>query len=47
MSHVHQEGVAKFIIHIMRLSGKSRAGIQAHPFGLNEEGVSGSGFNGE
>lgn len=40
MSHI-----VKPIIHIMRLSGESKADIQAHPFSLNEEGVTGSGFN--
>ena len=38
MSHMHQEGVKRFIIHITRLSGESRAGIQAHPLGLSEGG---------
>lgn len=36
MSHMRQEGVKRFIIHITRLSGESRAGIQAHPLGLSE-----------
>ena len=45
MPHMHQEDVKKFIIHITRLSGKSRAGIQARPLALHKGCVvSGSGF---
>ena len=45
MPHMHQEDVKRFIIHITRLSGESRAGIQAHPLALRKGCVvRGSGF---